>query len=558
MSDFTDGIKDASEYLNATKVDIPTGEVIVDAKTGTVTAQTHSYSLKEIICMLLAGNGIKLPNLQICLKVNLGRLIPEIPAGLEDLKEALEEAEKALDDFISHTNIDNVLARLNAAVAEFAAIANMINFCGTPVVPKAIPNVVRDAMGSFTGAGKDILDTLGTMADSEIGGCIGSSGFRPDAFTGGLLKQLGDNIGNLLGMPAEVKQSIINDLNAFKSDITNLMTFENNFKGSDSVGGSIFSPSLRINTGVGVAIDIGSMTLAQSQMYAGSLQALFNSLKGYEVDANGNNIFAYLLEPEMLAQLENDGSPTVPLGEREPVYDHCNRITGYTERSIQTVQGVSSGGPAENIVQPGVTGLSESGAVVSSPPASTTNLGSGGTTTTSSGSADLSGYSTTAQMQAADAVVTTAFGAADAVVTTAFTAADTTATTDRAVIRTEFAIADATLQGNIDTNSALIATNTASITAMQPYATASPTFTGITTTNLTVTGTGSITLASGNDLSLTATDRVKITGLTPFKLATMTTTERNALSLAENGDMIYNTTTNKFQGYANGAWADLH
>jgi|TARA_B100001105_G_scaffold252823_1_gene245166 hypothetical protein len=569
MSDFTDGIKDASEYLNATKVDIPTGEVIVDAKTGTVIAQTHSYSLKEIICMLLAGNGIKLPNLQICLKVNLGRLIPEIPAGLEDLKEALEEAEKALDDFISHTNIDNVLARLNAAVAEFAAIANMINFCGTPVVPKAIPNVVRDAMGSFTGAGKDILDTLGTMADSEIGGCIGSSGFRPDAFTGGLLKQLGDNIGNLLGMPAEVKQSIINDLNAFKSDITNLMTFENNFKGSDSVGGSIFSPSLRINTGVGVAIDIGSMTLAQSQMYAGSLQALFNSLKGYEVDANGNNIFAYLLEPEMLAQLENDGSPTVPLGEREPVYDHCNRITGYTERSIQTVQGVSSGGPAENIVQPGVTGLSESGAVVSSPPASTTNLGSGGTTTTSSGSADLSGYSTTAQMQAADAVVTTAFGAADAVVTTAFgaadavvttafTAADTTATTDRAVIRTEFAIADATLQGNIDTNSALITTNTASITAMQPYATASPTFTGITTTNLTVTGTGSITLASGNDLSLTATDRVKITGLTPFKLATMTTTERNALSLAENGDMIYNTTTNKFQGYANGAWADLH
>ena len=554
MSDFVGGLKDASEYLNRTTIDIPTGTVTVE--NGTLTAQTASYSLKEIICMLLAGNGVKLPNLQICLKINLGRLIgvSGIPA---DLLAELKKAEDALDEFIAHTNIDNTLARLNAAVAEFAAIANMINFCGTPVVPRAIPNVLKDATGSFTGAGKDILDTLGTMLDSEVGGCIGTDGaFRPDAFTGGILKKLGNQLNNLGNLPAAVMQEIKNDLNAFTTSMKNLIEFENNFAGTTASGGSIFSPSTRVNTGVGVAMD--NMTLAQSQQYASSLQSLFNSLKGYEVDANGNNIFYYLLEPEMLAKLQNDGDPTVPLAERTPTYDHCGRQIGYTTRTIQTIPTNSTGAPAEAVTQPGVTGLAESGAVVSSPQASTTNLGSGGTTTTSSGSADLSGYSTTAQMQAADAVVTTAFGAADAVVTTAFTAADTTATTDRAVIRTEFAIADATLQGNIDTNSALIATNTASITAMQPYATASPTFTGITTTNLTVTGTGSITLASGNDLSLTATDRVKITGLTPFKLATMTTTERNALSLAENGDMIYNTTTNKFQGYANGAWADLH
>ena len=36
-----------------------------------------------------------------------------------------------------------------------------------------------------------------------------------------------------------------------------------------------------------------------------------------------------------------------------------------------------------------------------------------------------------------------------------------------------------------------------------------------------------------------------------------TTTTRDALSSA-NGDVVYNTSTNKFQGYANGVWVDLH
>jgi hypothetical protein len=40
-------------------------------------------------------------------------------------------------------------------------------------------------------------------------------------------------------------------------------------------------------------------------------------------------------------------------------------------------------------------------------------------------------------------------------------------------------------------------------------------------------------------------------------LRNVTTTQRNALT-AFNGSILYNETTHKFQGYANGVWVDLH
>ena len=69
-------------------------------------------------------------------------------------------------------------------------------------------------------------------------------------------------------------------------------------------------------------------------------------------------------------------------------------------------------------------------------------------------------------------------------------------------------------------------------------------------------GVGTPQIDSASSIELIAQDQVKITN-SPLRLASFTTTQRDALT-AGNGDTIYNTPTNKFQGYANGAWVDLH
>jgi hypothetical protein len=84
--------------------------------------------------------------------------------------------------------------------------------------------------------------------------------------------------------------------------------------------------------------------------------------------------------------------------------------------------------------------------------------------------------------------------------------------------------------------------------------------------NLDVTGTvtaerfvssttGTPEIESATNLNLTAGNAVIITS-SPLRMASFTTAERDLLA-AQNGDMIYNTTLNKFQGYENGAWANL-
>jgi hypothetical protein len=73
--------------------------------------------------------------------------------------------------------------------------------------------------------------------------------------------------------------------------------------------------------------------------------------------------------------------------------------------------------------------------------------------------------------------------------------------------------------------------------------------------SITSGGVGTPTLTSASNIFLDAADAVVVQNGT-FRFPSFTTTERNSLT-PTNGDVIYNTTDNKFQGYENGAWANL-
>ena len=81
----------------------------------------------------------------------------------------------------------------------------------------------------------------------------------------------------------------------------------------------------------------------------------------------------------------------------------------------------------------------------------------------------------------------------------------------------------------------------------------------LTVGSITSTAAGTPTLTSSSAINLSVGSSVVIqqnSGGGGFRVGNLTTTNRNALTAA-NGEVIYNTTDNKFQVYENGAWANI-
>ena len=70
-------------------------------------------------------------------------------------------------------------------------------------------------------------------------------------------------------------------------------------------------------------------------------------------------------------------------------------------------------------------------------------------------------------------------------------------------------------------------------------------------------GLGAAQITADTDLTIAAGNRVRIDGGVPFKFATVTSATQLAIG-AQEGDVIYNTTTSRLQMFQGGAWKDVN
>jgi hypothetical protein len=323
-----------------------------------------------------------MPNIQVCLSVNL-KAILNTPGIQQELLDALNDLDKQFDEFMDHTNIENVLGRINKALAEVTQIANMINFCATPVDPIAIPNVLEQTMDSFLGAGKGLINEIGNMIPNQVGGCLAFDGndFNLNLFNGGLLGDLSADWLRVKGgqLGANELSAFTGRINKIKDDLKSLVDRENSVLGTETLGGSQFAGDVpaNTNTSMGVLHNADAAGIQGNTRIASLIKALYDKFAGYPVvDADGNvynNIFELILEPGLLDLLRKDIDPSPDISTTQPVVNYCGEVIGYTTNYDQTSPKESSG---ETPTDPNTPGFNAGGF-----PTSVSQTGGAGGTT---------------------------------------------------------------------------------------------------------------------------------------------------------------------------------
>jgi hypothetical protein len=355
FTDFRAGLQNVNDYIDARHHITGTAAGGGNAAFVVGVAQ-YSFTLRELLCGVLSGNGIKLPNIQIALNVNIDALL-NIPNLQNELADALSQLQNALQQFMDHTRIDDILGRLNNIVSEAQQVANLLNFCASPIDPVAIPNMLENSFGSFLGQGKGIVDRIGTNPNPCA--IVNGDGTFSPTFTGGILGIISDNFQDVVNgtLDSSVIQSIASESESIFLTVRDLIDRERNVNGAYNRGGSQFAtPDPNCYREVGVLHNPFSSTIRDNARITSSLKALYDNLGGYPVryqvpgspDSDPEyieypNIFHVLLDPEFIEILEREDDPRPNIENRTPVFDYCGNIIGYTTSLSQGTKETSKG-----------------------------------------------------------------------------------------------------------------------------------------------------------------------------------------------------------------------
>jgi len=247
-SDFKNGLTTFHEYIAPENQNIP----IATPFDGSVVRVELGVNPKQMLCDLLAGKfPPKLPQIQLCLDMNLGAL-ESVASANAALVGAIQGCRAALQGFNEHTGLPSTLARVNAVIGEAAAVASMIAFCSDPINPKPIPNLLETIMGSFLGAGEAIMNKLGKVMGGGQTVCMDFSTNPPSInhniyIPGGLLDDIWKAIESGMSWGPLV-DDWINQFNAIRDEFYSLIEKENAIAEAaieaGGVGGSNEIPTL--------------------------------------------------------------------------------------------------------------------------------------------------------------------------------------------------------------------------------------------------------------------------------------------------------------------------
>jgi hypothetical protein len=343
-----EGLQRVNDYLDTRHYSNIEIDKNLDSVGNIVIAAGFDFSFREILCSLLAGQGLKLPNIQICISLNLKALLSPVFGALGKIQAALTTAltnlNNAFNSFLEHTGIQNVLNRVNNVISEIAGIANMINFCGKPIVPIPIPLSLENSLQSFLGRGMDMINKIGSIIPSQIGGCLDGGGFNGSIFNGGLLYDIWQDYDRVIaGTLTELElDNYVFRINEIVREIQELIDDENNTSSIVDIGGSQFEePSGEFNFGIGVLHNPNELGMSGNISVAASLRNAYSQLAGYPVvDSDGNvyeNIFKLFLEDDLIDLLKRRPTPNKKITRQEPIFNYCGQIVGYN--TITDVEG---------------------------------------------------------------------------------------------------------------------------------------------------------------------------------------------------------------------------